>query len=105
MPVSFEITINDELPLICGMAAVKVLTAMLTYVAERGELGFQAGGMVEQGDHVGWVDRALKIGDKLTLRVIDAATPLPPLERHRDPISPEEAERQYYEMLKRKYEG
>lgn len=105
MPLSFEITINDELPLVCGMAAVKILTAMLTYVAEREELELQVGGMVEKGDHASWVDRRLKTGDKVTLRVIDAASPLPPLERHRDPISPEEAERQYYEMLKRKYEG
>ena len=62
----------------------RVLVAALTFVRERGELDLKVGVMLERSDHVDWLDRELKQGDVVTIRIVDADQPSEPIARHRD---------------------
>jgi hypothetical protein len=51
------------------------------------------------------LERALGLGDTVTLRIVEAETPTAPTERARhDPSFVEAEERSYYERLRAKYE-
>ena len=109
MTLRFEVTVNDEAPIIAGGDDVSVLTSCLTLVPARGELELQAGGLVAGGpdgqEHVEWIQRALRPGDRVSIRVVDGGEPSAPVSRRRDdPRLAEERERAYYERLKQRYE-
>ena len=109
MPICFEIQINDEQAVLAGSADISVLTAIVTFVSQHNELDVRVGGLVDSKDlsheHVEWIDRSLKLGDHLTVRVVDASEPAPPVRRHVNDAEIEAAEeRKYYEHLKRKFE-
>lgn len=105
----FEITVNDEAPVTAGGDDISVLTSCLTFVPARGELDLQVGGLVTSDpdgrEHVEWIQRALRAGDRVSIRVVDGGEPSEPLSRRRDdPRLAEEQERAYYERLKTRYE-
>ena len=105
MALCFEVSVNDDTPVLAGVAEASVLTAILTFVRERAELDLHVGGMLERSDHVDWLDRELKQGDVVTIRIVDSDQPSQPIARHRtDPSVDAEREREYYEHLRRKYE-
>ena len=105
MPLCFEVTINDEPPILAGLRDLKVLTAILSFVADRDELGLDVGGMVDRSDHVKWLQRNMRRGDVLTIRILDSDEGVEPATRERmAPASDAERERAYYERLRRKYE-
>jgi hypothetical protein len=90
---------------LAGLAEAKVLTAVLTFVLERAELDLHVGGMLDRSDHVDWLDRELRQGDVVTIRIVDSDQPSQRIARRRcDPSVDAEQERQYYEHLRRKYE-
>ena len=106
MALCFEVSVNDDAPVLAGLAEAKVLTAVLTFVLERAELDLHVGGMVDRSDHVDWLDRELKQGDVVTIRIVDSDQPSPPMARRRtDPSVDAEQEREHYERLRRKYEA
>ncbi len=84
MALCFEVSVNDDVPVVAGLADASVLLAALTFVRERGELDLKVGGMLERSDHVDWLDRELKQGDVVTIRIVDADQPSEPIARHRD---------------------
>ncbi len=105
MPLCFEVTLNNDPPILAGLRDLKVLTAILSFVAERNELDLDVGGMVDRSDHVRWLQRDLRRGDVVTIRIVDSDEPTEPATRQReDPASDAERERAYYEHLRRKYE-
>ena len=105
MPLCFEVTINDEPPILAGLRDLKVLSAILTFVLERDELDLCIGGMVDTSDHVRWLEREMRRGDVVTIRIVDSEEAAAPVTRERtDPLIDAEQERAYYERLRRKYE-
>jgi hypothetical protein len=110
MPVCFAITVNDGPAVIAGDPMVNVLTTMLTHVRDRGELELRAGGLVSRADydneHVDWLRQNLRVGDRVTIDVVDRAEASEPISRERpDAAFAERAERRYYEQLKQKYDA
>jgi hypothetical protein len=105
MPLCFEVTINDEPPVVAGLRDLKVLTAGLTFVSAREELDLHVGGMVDRSDHVSWLEREMRRGDVVTIRIVDSEQTTEPATRtRRDPSIDAAQERAYYEHLRRKYE-
>jgi hypothetical protein len=109
VPLCFEVQVNDEQPIVAGMAGIGVLTAIVAYASARDELDVQVGGLVGHSDsgneHVDWIERDLKPGDRVIVRIVDSSEPTPPTRRHREEPGFEAAEeRRYYELLKKKYE-
>lgn len=105
MPLCFEVTINDEPRILAGLRDLKVLTAILSFVADRDELDLDVGGMVGRSDHVRWLRRDMRRGDVVTIRIVDSDEAAEPATRERlDPASDADREREYYEHLRRKYE-
>jgi predicted RNA-binding protein with RPS1 domain len=109
LALCFEITINDGPPVIAGVEDISVLTACLTFAASRNELELSAGGLVSKSpldnEHLEWVQENLRIGDRVSIRIVDAPTPSLPISRRRqDPEASERAKRKYYEQLKSRFE-
>ena len=106
LALCFEVSVNDDAPVLAGLAEVRVLTAALTFVRERAEVDLQVGGMLERSDHVDWMTRELKRGDVVTIRIVESEQPSQPIARHRtEPSVDAVDERTYYEHLRRKYEA
>ena len=105
MPLCFEVTVNDEPAIRAGLRDVTVLTAILSFVSDRNELELHVGGMVARSEDVSWLDREMRPGDVVMIRIVDSAQPDEPVTRRRsDPELDARREREYYEHLRRKYE-
>ena len=109
MPLGFQVQLNDETPIRAGDAAISVLTAMVSYVASRQEIELRVGGLfVRQSagnEHVDWLQRELRVGDRLVLTVTDSSELDPPAHRtQEDPELAQRTERKYYERLKARFE-
>lgn len=109
MSVCLEIRIDDAPPIVAGGDAARVLTACVTFVAARDELEFRAGGLIGHGEHdnehLEWMLRQLRVGQVVSIRVVESDQPSEPERRERaDPERDARAERQYYERLKKKFE-
>ena len=110
MALCFEININDAPPVIAGLEHMSVLTACITFVASQNDLELRVGGLVSQSrhdnEHVEWIQQDLRNGDRVSIRIVEASTPSPPISRKReDPESSEREEREYYQRLKNRYES
>jgi hypothetical protein len=103
------VRLNDETPIRAGNDAISVLTAVVTYVASRQEIEFRVGGLFARqssgNEHVEWLRRELRIGDRILLTVTDSVDVDAPAHRTReDPELAEQMERNYYEQLKARFE-
>ena len=105
--ICLEVRLNDERLALAGVGALGVLNAMVNWVAregERPELSLEVGGL-DHDAHLRWVDRGLKVGDRIEVTLVESSSPDPPARQRRDDASlVERAERKYYEHLKGKYE-
>jgi hypothetical protein len=109
MPLGFQVQLNDETPIRAGDDAISVLTAMVTYVASRQEIELRVGGLFARqssgNEHVDWLQRELRVGDRIVLTVTDSRDVDPPVHRtQEDPRLAEQMERKYYEQLKARFE-
>jgi len=109
MPVGFQVQLNDDRPIRAGDDAMSVLTAMVTYVASRREIEVHVGGLlVHQSsgkENVEWLQRELRVGDRILLTVTDSSDVDPPAHRRsEDPELAEKMEREYYERLKARFD-
>ena len=107
--IGFHVQVNDDAPIQAGDAAISVLSAIVSYAASRNELELSLGGLIAQDsstrEHVDWLRRELKVGDRIVLTVVDTGEPDPPPTRTReDPGFAEQQERKYYERLKARFE-
>jgi hypothetical protein len=102
----FEVKVNEERPVLAGLADAKVVTAILSYVTADQDLTLAVGAMGSDSVHVDWVQRELKPGDVLTVRIVESDAPTQPVSRRReDPAALADQERAYYESLRRKFEA
>ena len=80
--LAYEVTVNDEDPVICGAPELDVLSAMLTAVKERGGADLSVAGLVvkEGGEHQHWrwLSKPLGVGDQITVRIVEDAACIPP---------------------------
>jgi hypothetical protein len=109
LALCFEITINDGAPVLAGVDDISVLTTCLTFMSFRNELELRAGGLISKGrhdnEHLEWLQRTLRTGDSVSIRIVEGAVPSIPVSRERqDPMNSERQERAYYERLKQQYE-
>ena len=107
--LGFQVQLNDETPIRAGDVAISVLTAMVTYVASRHEIEFSVGGLLARQssgkEHVEWLHRKLRVGDRIVLTVTDSGDVDPPAHgTQEDPEFAERMERKYYEQLKARFE-
>jgi hypothetical protein len=109
MLLIFEVQLNDDTPIRAGDDAISVLTAMVTYVASRHEIDFRVGGLLAHQpsgtEHVEWLQRELRVGDRILMTVTDSGSVDPPPHRtQEDPEFAEQMEREHYERLKARFE-
>jgi hypothetical protein len=108
VPLCFEIRINDGPSTIAGQTGISVLSTTLTFVSARNALEGRSGGLINAGphdnEHVQWLQSDLRIGDQISIRIVESETPSAPTTRERlDPTFSENEERAYYERLKKRY--
>jgi hypothetical protein len=101
--------LNDDRPIRAGDDAMSVLTAMVTYVASRQEIEVRVGGLIADQssgkEHVEWLQRELRVGDRILLTVTDSSDVDPPAHRRsEDPELAKKMEREYYERLKARFD-
>ena len=116
MGIAFEITINNETKIVAGIEKISVLSFILCYRKVSGEkdedidnTDLSVGGLLHHGqqddEHLDWIKRHLKIGDKITIDLVENSDLTKPISRRRqDPKLVEKAQRIYYENLKKEYE-
>lgn len=109
VPLGFHVQLNEETPIRAGGDAISVLTAMLTYVASRHEIELRVGGLLAHHssgrEHVEWLQRELRVGDRIVLTVTDSPEVDPPAYRTQEGLElAEQMERKYYERLKARFE-
>jgi hypothetical protein len=104
--IGFEVTLNGHRLCTAGAGDRGVLSAIVSSVAKRKELSLEVGGLVDDANLVWSVPETLAVGDVVMIRVVEIDHPDPPSTTKRNDRPLEEtAERTYYELLKRKYEG
>jgi hypothetical protein len=120
--IAFDVFLNRKKLARAGVGSDGVLTAITTWVRRRApesdgkrprwdrDLSFNLSGYRstngDVGEHFKWVDRRLKPGDVLTIKVIIAADVDEP--KHHiaeDPKLVERSQRRVYQRLKRKFEN
>jgi hypothetical protein len=109
MPLAIQVQLNDEIPILAGDDEISVLTAMVTYVASRQEIELRVGGLLAResagNEHVEWLQRELRVGDRIVLTVTDSGDVDPPTRRTQgDPELAKQMERKHYEQLKARFE-
>ena len=109
LALCFEIAVNDGAPILAGEDNISVLSACLTFVSSRNEMELSAGGLISRGrhdnEHIEWLKHQLQVGDVVSIRIVESASPSSPLSRERQgPVDSERDEREYYERLKKRYE-
>ena len=105
MPLGFQIQVNEDAPIRAGDDALDVLTAVMTYVASRHETELHVAGLFAGKEHVEWLQRELRVGDRIILTVTDSSDCDAPARRTReDPALAKQLEREYYEHLKARFE-
>jgi hypothetical protein len=119
--IAFDVFLNQKKLARAGVGSDGVLTAITTWVRRRApesdgkrppwdrDLSFNLSGYrstnAKVGEHFKWQERKLKVGDVLTIKVINAARVDEPRRRiAEDPKVVERSQRRYYQRLKRKFE-
>lgn len=123
--IAFEIYRNGKKLCTAGAGDAAVLTAILSWSAPKGkrrsnrkrasrgvahDLNLHVGGLItvppNASEHVRWLSTSLRVGDQVTMKLIETDSPDKP--QRRSVYTEEQAERQekqYYEKLKKKYEA
>ena len=112
--IAFKISINGKKLCVAGVRDFGVLSAIVTWVRRPPEQTRRRRGIEEEltaqiagldshvHEHVRWLSRRLRVGDRLAIEIVDAARVDRPTERYRDdPKRIERAKRRYVERLKK----
>ena len=108
--IAFEVYINGKKQCRAGIAGPCVLTAALTWVLRtpaerrlrRKELNLGIGGLVSRSDQfLEWLQRALRPGDEVTVRIVEAAMVDKPKKRRRVRATPAQIRRRKQLHLRR----
>ncbi|HEX6188306.1 MAG TPA: hypothetical protein VFZ40_09510 [Pyrinomonadaceae bacterium] len=118
--IAFEVFLNGSKQCVAGVDGLGVLTAIVSSVYRAPnadanedmsqpirELSLEVGGLRSaQGVHASWLNRALVVGDVLTIAVKELASvdePTATVPRESAEVA-REAKRRYYEQLKKEFE-
>lgn len=113
--IAFEVRVNDELICTAGVEDFGVLTAIVSWVRRRPEksldgntdeeeLTAEIGGLNSLDENLTWLSQALKAGDSISLRVVNADKVDAPIRKYKDdPAKMARARRCYYEELKKEF--
>src|SRR5437773_1430128 len=96
--IAFEVYLNGKKISTTGVGSLGVLTACLSWRGpqpyEKGGrpgaeyIRLEAGGLADSGEHFRWVDRKIKRGDEVSIKVVEIASADKPRERKRpDPAA------------------
>ncbi len=101
--IAFEVRLNAKKLCVAGVGNDGVLTAIVDFVARpqdvRSEL--DVGGLISStNEHVKWLNRTLRIGDEVTVKVVDTTSVNKPRKRQRsDPAKELEHQKHYVKTL------
>jgi hypothetical protein len=121
--IAFEISIDGQKTCTAGVSDVGVASVMVAWVRRPArdptseeaipgrfeeELTLDAGGLTHDPDgasaHLNWLRQTLKVGQQITLAIVETEVVDPPRTRDReDPTRIKRQKREYYERLKREY--
>jgi hypothetical protein len=86
---AFVVTVNGQRLCTAGIGSDGVLTAIINWVGggpqrdEAGDFGFHVGGLDSRtGEHVDWTTPQLKVGDLVTVEIVEAEEVDPETRRH-----------------------
>ena len=107
---TFEVFLNRKRLCIAGIEADCVLSAIINYVSikrdrKRDRSGLTVGGLnTEKDEHVRWVNRSLRVGDEIRIRIAkrtraDKAVERIPRDRAKDMESMKRYVREYAKQL------
>jgi len=118
--IAFKVHLNKRKVATVGVPGHGVISAILCSVRRfketvpKGEptkeLTFSLGGLVSKpsgpGETLRWYDEPVRVGDTITIQIVDAPkVDAPTIRVKQDPLLLEKSERQYYLRLKKKYEN
>jgi hypothetical protein len=117
--IAFEVTLNGKRVCTAGVEDFGVLSTILTWVRRSPEHSRDGNTIEEEltaevsaldtrdpkaGEHLKWLSETLRLGDSISIRIVDVEKVDPPTSRYcNDPEADARAKRQYYERLKREY--
>jgi hypothetical protein len=121
--IAFEISIDGQKQCTAGVSGLGVASVIASWVRRvshdpaseqplpeqfEEELTLDVGGLVHDPDGGGvqlrWLRQALRVGQRITLAIVDTDAVDPPSARERtDPAWTEQRKREYYERLKQEY--
>jgi hypothetical protein len=121
--IAFEISVDGQKQCTAGVSDLGVTSVIASWVRRisrdpasgqpipgdfEEELTLDAAGLLHDPDgasvHVGWLRQPLKVGQQVTLAVVETKDADPPRTRDReDPTLAARRKREYYERLKREY--
>jgi hypothetical protein len=112
--IAFEVHLNGKKICTAGVGDLGVLTSSLAWrgpqpyqkggpsVAEY--LRLDVGGLAQSGDHLRWLDRKLKRGDVVSIKVVEADSPDKPRERQRpSPADNLRRQKQYVRRMAKQF--
>ena len=94
---TFKISVNKKLVCTAGLDGDCVLSAIIDHVSKWRRLHLSVGGLnTLAGEHVRWVDRNLRVGDEIRIRIANAGRADKPVKRFpRDPSKERESMKRY----------
>ena len=114
--IAFKVSLNGNDVCTAGIRDFGVLTAMVTWVRRKPEhrrtrqrieedLRVDIGGLDSvANEHLTWLRRHLRAGDRIAIEVVKSDSADTPRRRRRDdPRMVERAKRRYFERLKKEY--
>jgi len=105
--VAFKVSLNGKNVCIAGVRGRGVLSAIATWVGRRRKSEFllEVAGLDSNAkEHLDWLRRKLRVGDRVAIEILEAARVDTPKRRHRDdPAVVDRAKRRYFERLKQEY--
>jgi hypothetical protein len=112
--IAFEVYLNGRKISTTGVGSLGVLSACLSWrgpqpylkgrrpVAEY--LRLDAGGLANSGEHLRWVDRKIKRGDEVTIKVVEVSSADKPRERKRpSPARDLRRQKQYVRQMAKQF--
>lgn len=103
---AFEVFLNGERLCVAGIGNDGVLTTIIDYVVNHGQrLHLHVGGLLlPEGEHVRWVGRPLRIGDKVEVKIVECDTVNKPRKRFpRDPKREIKSQKRYVRNIAKKF--
>jgi hypothetical protein len=103
--IAFEVLVNGARVCTAGAGDTGVLSTIVSSVGKRQEIKLEVGGLSDDAQLKWPVPSTLRVGDEVTVRIVETDQPDQPASSQRDdPRLVETEERKYYERLKKKYE-